>query len=955
MPTIMHSNKRLKHNALGLKTLSAAVISALVLANANAAGLGKLTVLSALGQPLNAEIELTSVSKEEAGILTPKLASVEAFRQANIDFNPALFSLRFALDQHAGRQFIRVTSVQPINEPFVDMLLELGGANGRLIREYTFLLDPVELRSTQSAQVAAPIVLPPAALARRNPDAAPTESASQQMKADNPAPVERAAQSAAKSVPVEKAAQAASVKPRQHVAPDQMVTAAKNAAASTEYKVKRGDSLSTIATQVKVEGVSLDQMLVALYRANPNAFVDDNMNRLRAGQILTVPDANTASSLSNSDAHRIVVAQAIDFSNYRNKLAGQVATAAPQKATESRQSATGKIAAKVEEQPTAANESKDKLKLSKAGAAANKSTTINAGVEDQIAKDKAVAEANTRAKELEKNVSELQKILEIKNKDLAGQQKQADAAKAKPATPVAPAASTSGAPMVETKPVEAKAPDAKMEDQHAVSASAPVASAPAVKPTPMPKSKVVVPPLPEPSFVDALLDSAFFLPGAGILLAALGSLGFYTVSRKKQHKQFEDSIITNSSLKANSLFGSTGGQSVDTNNSVFNSNFAPSASQLDTNEVDPVAEADVYIAYGRDAQAEEILKEALRTQPERNAVRVKLLEIYANRKDVRSFETLASELYGMTKGEGEDWIQAASLGISIDPNNPLYAVGKNAEEPLKSSSTLTVPTQPLEEPDLKALLAATQSDPSLESLNTVEDSSYFSNAALATEVPLPTPDSALADLEREMEPVEEKKKANDLDFDLDGMGLESMEVPNTMPQPMPAEPQTAIEEINFDFLEEKTAVAEQDPMVVEAEVQEEMAASAAMTAVGDFLAAHTGIPAVETPKISATNPAMEESKPETFEFDLAGITLELNPGNAPAEAKSALVEEIYGVPDTDDGDYSSNAEMATKLDLAAAYQEIGDKEGARELLDEVVKGGTSEQAERAKSLLLKLA
>ncbi len=144
-------------------------------------------------------------------------------------------------------------------------------------------------------------------------------------------------------------------------------------------------------------------------------------------------------------------------------------------------------------------------------------------------------------------------------------------------------------------------------------------------------------------------------------------------------------------------------------------------------------------------------------------------------------------------------------------------------------------------------------------------------------------------------------------------------------------------------------------MVVEAEVQEEMAASAAMTAVGDFLAAHTGIPAVETPKISATNPAMEESKPETFEFDLAGITLELNPGNAPAEAKSALVEEIYGVPDTDDGDYSSNAEMATKLDLAAAYQEIGDKEGARELLDEVVKGGTSEQAERAKSLLLKLA
>jgi pilus assembly protein FimV len=78
---------------------------------------------------------------------------------------------------------------------------------------------------------------------------------------------------------------------------------------------------------------------------------------------------------------------------------------------------------------------------------------------------------------------------------------------------------------------------------------------------------------------------------------------------------------------------------VDTNNSVFNSNFAPSASQLDTNEVDPVAEADVYIAYGRDAQAEEILKEALRTHPERHAVRLKLLEIYVTRKDARAFET----------------------------------------------------------------------------------------------------------------------------------------------------------------------------------------------------------------------------------------------------------------------------------------------------------------------------
>lgn len=154
MPSTMHSNKRPKLGSFNLKTLSAALASALLFSNAYAAGLGKLTVLSSLGQPLRAEIELTSVSKDEIGALAAKLASGDAFRQANIEFNPALSALRFAVEQRGDRQLIRVTSTQPLNEPFVDMLLELSGPSGRLVREYTFLLDPADLRTTQSAQVA---------------------------------------------------------------------------------------------------------------------------------------------------------------------------------------------------------------------------------------------------------------------------------------------------------------------------------------------------------------------------------------------------------------------------------------------------------------------------------------------------------------------------------------------------------------------------------------------------------------------------------------------------------------------------------------------------------------------------------------------------------------------------------------------------------------------------------
>src|SRR5476649_676382 len=182
MPPTMPVNTPSSSVSFALKTLASAVACAVLFSPvANAAGLGKLTVLSSLGQPLRAEIELTAVSADEAGALVAKLAPADAFRAANIDFNPTLLSLHFDVEQRSGRQFIRITSGQPVNEPFVDMLLELNSTGGRLVREYTFLLDPAEMRSTQSPQVAAPVDLgrtaapsaPAAAPAAAAPAAAP--------------------------------------------------------------------------------------------------------------------------------------------------------------------------------------------------------------------------------------------------------------------------------------------------------------------------------------------------------------------------------------------------------------------------------------------------------------------------------------------------------------------------------------------------------------------------------------------------------------------------------------------------------------------------------------------------------------------------------------------------------------------------------------------------------------
>lgn len=930
----MHKQKRTSVISLGRKAVGVAVASTvLMMSSAHATGMGRLTVLSALGQPLRAEIELTSPSKDEIGALVPKLASADAYRQANIEFNAALLSLRFAVEPKGSGYVIKVSSTQAMNEPFVDMLLEMTSSNGKLLREYTFLLDPAELRNGQSPQVAQPNLV----AGKAAPEAG---SRSSQAPAISVQPSAAKKNNSAPAAPVQKT--------------------------GAEHVVKPGDTLSKIAGSYKPDGVSLDQMLVGLYRANPNAFTGKNMNRLRAGQILVVPDAEAvkSSAASNTEAHSVVMAHAADFNSYRGKLAEQVERAPAEKRSAGKQTASGSITAKVKELPTPTGDSPDKLKLSKAAPAdAKGGKGKGVAEEDKIAKEKATAEANSRLKELEKNVGDLQRLLDVKNKDLAAKEAEL-ASKAKQQDKGNAAAVAPSAPAVATAPASAaKAPDVASASASAsaqvaaVSASAASAASdasasdkPVVRRKPVPPPP---PPAPEPSFLESISD--WLMPAGIALIAVLGGVGFWASQRKKKMQQFEDSILTGSSMKANSMFGSTGGQSVDTNNSVFNSNFAPSASQLDANEVDPVAEADVYIAYGRDSQAEEILKEALRTQPDRHAVRLKLLEIYFARKDTKQFERLASELYGMTSGAGDEWAQAASMGVSLEPGNPLYAGGQLKQD-TSIGGGLGNSTQPLEDLDPDALLANSLSRDMLEAISIIDTASHAENKTTSE----PT-GNAIADTADSSQQLD----AGALDFDL---GLDLAEVPQ-IPEPVSAaskhEPEPVPEvdfgTIDFDFGDAK-------PVAEVAAVTEPVAASADDSNALDFdhvdlgeldfalsdAGSESAVSHVEEPLSVLTLPAEEEllsdvaegsaaqqdaDHASAFEFDLSGISLDLP---SDASATEAQVEE-------------DNAEMSTKLDLAVAYQEIGDREGAKELLDEVLKGGSVAQKERANAMLLQLA
>jgi len=924
---------------------------------ADAAGLGRLTVQSGLGQPLKAELEVTAVGRDELPTLQVKLAPAAAFRAANLDFNPALSNLRFALERRAdGNYFVRINSPQPVNEPYLDLMVELTWASGRVIREYTVLLDPPSLRQ-QQAEVVAPVA--PAA-----PVAAPAPT--------RPAP-------AASTPPIATAPPSAAPAPAPRPA---------TPAPESSYTVKAGDTLGRIASQNRPAGVSLDQMLVAMFRQNPEAFAGSNMNRLKAGAQLTIPSASDAAAITAGDARREVVAQSADFAQYKSRLAQAVAGTPATAATPPTTAAGGgQVTARVEDKSAAAPPAGDQLKIAKAD---DKGATAAAAAkaDEAAAKARALREEEEKAEQLRRTNEALKKALEVQSKAGAQLQQQAEQ-KAAPAP--APA------------PIEApKAEPAKSEAPPPV--PAPKAAPPATPPQEAPSA-----------FVEMLGNTTTQLGLVGIVALLAGLFG-WSAYRKRKAEGAERFKETNEGLQANSLFGATGGQSVDTGTSTFNSSFIPAASQLDSNEVDPVAEADVYIAYGREEQAEDILKEALRLQPDRHAVRLKLLEIHARRGDKAAFMTIAEDLKERTGATGEDWAKALRLGRTMDPDNPMFAGAPMTElargpatafrlDPdtaMGRPSTLTgAPTAGF---DLSGLTANSAASPDTASsappltrmvvdtrMTDTELRSLDTKMPDTIPVPAPAPVAAssahapttqfratLTDGESKntiSAPTAQNADFGSLDFDLG-------------PTKMNFGPTTQGPDTTMDGLQD-AAFAPTAPKLPAAEVPIEPAvaeqpvmATAVATAIGQIPDLDLNIP---PPKPAAPAPApaptpaaaVKADEPEEALSRPTVIGLMKAPGvntmmlsGLPEDAAARLTSntEQATVPliDFDLSAISIDAatkrgetepgsalaqQMATKLDLARGYIDLGVKDGARELLDEVMRDGTRDQRAAAVDLI----
>ena len=379
-------------------------------------------------------------------------------------------------------------------------------------------------------------------------------------------------------------------------------------------------------------------------------------------------------------------------------------------------------------------------------------------------------------------------------------------------------------------------------------------------------------------------DNPWALAGGAGLIALLAGFGIYRLTKRGKKDNRETSFLE-SRLQPDSFFGASGGQRIDTREAgAASSSMSYSLSQLDAiGDVDPVAEADVYLAYGRDLQAEEILKEAMRSNPDRLAIRTKMLEVYAKRRDTKGFELLATQLYSLTRGEGDDWAKAQEMGIEIDPENLLYQPGG---APHKLHGEAGPPDEPLGASTMPQSVLPSPSE--------------FSGS---------NPGSPFVDSSR-----------LDLDLDFGTPSTATTTGPGAMYLPdAPTMPGRT--ESTFKLEPPPSLLMPSDP------------------------------PGAPPPPLA--------SKSRPMEFDLSSITLDLDtPQQAPvrpAPARAAVAAgHDSGFSDLElnlDAGEGEGDPIARKLELAEAFSQIGDIEGARELLQEVIANAEGSVRAKAESIL----
>ncbi len=971
-----------------------------------ALGFENITLHSALGQKLDADIGIISPSPRDISNLKVRMAPYQAFSRAGIDKPPVLMSLKFAIKQRAGGQYyIHVSSPQPIREPYLDFLLQLTWPTGRMLREYTMLLDPPSLfRKERHAIVQTPVVQPPVATARPAPTPMPRPAPAPAVAPVKPVPPVPPAVAKPPTVtqppvsPLERVARSDEHRGLFPYIPiggggPAMAPAATGTVMVTHI-TRKGDKLWDIAQKMRPdEAVSIYQMMMALLKSNPQAFEQDNVNRLKAGYVLRIENPALLNAMSKREAAHEFRIQTQDWEAYRQRVARAAGkqplvtthkmTAAPAPGKSAAES--GKLELLVPEgkgesvgNGQASTTSVDKIKSIEA---ARKQLSL--AIEAAVTEKRKNAEVTGRLKQLESQIANMQRLIALKNDELATLQEQMRK-QGEPTphvvTPSTTAVTTSVTPLVEPAgktsvvaptesvavPTKATAVPMTAQNTSAVSSSAGEAGAAQTEtPQVAPSSTAVAPPRPASiapakswwqfalatasGFLTILLASPLLLAAAAAILLILILL-LIVVRRRKKGDGFQESILTG---EANVAEQGSATEGKNGDESSFLSDFAVSGVNAiqEDNEVDPLTEADVYVAYGRYQQAEELLGEALKQDPKRKDLKLKLLEVHYANKNRAGFEAVAEDLYAeIGDPDAPEWKKVVDMGTELAPGNPMFS-GSASPSVTGAAVVGTSPTT-LSKDEVMDI-----------GLNTgMFQNEDFQNK---TGAQAPTGDSG-EDLGFDLDLDDAAVQAGpgaDLDFNLD---LEETPIPAAVEAKKPeAEKPDEGADFNLDFTEPQVEqAAAVTPTRAEKGTDDEFS-----------LEFHS-----EEEPVSMVEP--EESG---LDFDLGGLDLD-GPATAPGpasasreddtridmETPSALREDDTEVElsagagakapeamdfDIEAGDAASLDipddldEVGTKLDLARAYIEMGDPDGARSILDEVVDEGSDSQKQEAQALI----
>jgi pilus assembly protein FimV len=608
-----------------------------------ALGLGEIHLNSALNEPMNAEIDLIASSPDELSALRASLADREAFTRYGIDHPQFLSTLTFKVGKGKdGRDVLLVRSSDAIPEPFVTFLVEVNWARGRLMREYTVLLDPPVYTPGESASSAVPVTAPTVTAApprRAAPAPAPVLAA----------PSNRATGTESRGTPSGSGASAAPI-------------------TGSSYRVAQGDTLAKIARSLRADSgvatpANVDQTMMAVYRANPDAFAG-NINILRRGSVLRIPGADQIAALNQSEAISEVHRQ---MDAWRGSSGG----------------ATGGHL---------------RLVTPSAGGGTSGGDSNAANAEAQVLKD--------RVKDLEAQLAASHRLIDIRNSELSALQGKLGV------TPAAPSPAPTPAPApapAQTAPAQTSpAPPATAEQPPVAAPPQPIPLPPAAESTPTPvpvpapapvvKTKPAVVPAESESWLD-WVAAHWWVPVA-VIIAMIVLLGF--AWRRRQGggindlnrlddtdldsfrdptakptgtRKGDDSFVVEESGEHRIPDFEDTDRLRDTHTDVkAPEDTMSSESAVNLDQGDPLAEADFHMAYGLYDQAADLVRIALEREPDRRDLRLKLLEIYFVWGNKDAFLQTAKGLEATRdRAPAGEWDKIVIMGKQICPDEPLFA------------------------------------------------------------------------------------------------------------------------------------------------------------------------------------------------------------------------------------------------------------------------------------------